>query len=246
MKVLLIEDDTEIVEFISIAFNVGWPDVELLTTHQGRRGIELTETKSPDLVILDLGLPDISGFEALKQIRGFSDVPVIIETVRNSEADIVKGLDMGADEYIQKPFGQLELLAKMKVVLRRRCVTDVSDTVTFGPLRLNPSTGRLFVENQLIPVTRTEALIMRCLMDNHSRVASYADLSEAIWGDSYLKDTNTLRVYIHRLRQKIRIDARYAGVIASDPGIGYFLKVPVMAGTHRINGLTVSHELGGA
>jgi two-component system KDP operon response regulator KdpE len=224
MKVILIEDDPEMVEFISIAFNVGWSGTELITTHQGREGIELVETKSPDLVILDLGLPDISGFETLKQIRVFSDVPVIIETVRDTEADIVKGLDLGADEYIRKPFGQLELLAKMKCVLRRRCVIDDSEVV-FGPLRLNSSAGKLFIENRVIPITRTEGLIMRCLMTNNGKAVSLAALSETIWGDSYPKAFDSIRVYIRRLRRKIEIDPQYANLIVTKIGVGYLLDV---------------------
>jgi DNA-binding response OmpR family regulator len=225
MKVLLIEDDPEMVEFISIAFNVGWSGTELITTHQGREGIELTETRLPDLVILDVGLPDISGFEVLKQIRAFSDVPVLLETVRDTEADIVKGLDLGADEYVRKPFGQLELIAKMKCVLRRRCVIDGSESI-LGPLRLDSSASQLFIENRTIPITRTEGLIMRCLMTNHGKAVSYAELSEVIWGDAYMRASDNIRVYVRRLRRKIEIDPKYANLIVTKLGIGYLLRVP--------------------
>jgi len=226
MKVLLIEDDPEMVEFISIAFNVGWVGTELLTTHQGREGVELVETQSPDLVILDVGLPDISGFNALKQIRSFSDVLVILETVKNTESDIVKGLDLGADEYIIKPYGQLELIAKMKCVLRRRCVIESSDMITFGPLRLDSSASQLCIDNRTIPVTRTEMLILRCLMNSNGKVVSHAELAEVIWGDSYFKATDNIRVYIRRLRKKIAIEPRYANLIVTKLGAGYFLRVP--------------------
>ncbi len=114
MKILVIDDDAEIVEYISIACNVGMPDVKVVSTHQGRAGIELVKTERPDAIILDLGLPDMSGFEVLKQIRAFSKVPIIIESVASSEANIVKGLEWGADEYLVKPFGQFEFLARIK------------------------------------------------------------------------------------------------------------------------------------
>jgi len=104
MKILIIEDDSEIVEVVSLAFQMRWPDVELIYTHLGEKGPELVESEHPDAVILDLGLPDINGFEVLKQIRGFSEVPVLILTVRGDEADIVKGLEWGADDYMIKPF----------------------------------------------------------------------------------------------------------------------------------------------
>jgi DNA-binding response OmpR family regulator len=114
MKILVIDDDAEIVEYITIACNVGMPGVKVVSTHQGRAGIELVKTERPDAIILDLGLPDMSGFEALKQIRTFSKVPIIIESVASSEANIVKGLEWGADEYLVKPFGQFEFLARIK------------------------------------------------------------------------------------------------------------------------------------
>ena len=123
MKVLVIEDDAEIVEFISIAFDVGWPGAEIISTHQGNTGVKLAKTEAPDAILLDLALPDISGFDVLKQIRAFSKVPVIIESVKRSEANIVKGLDFGANAYIVKPFGQFELLARTKTVLRRTLKT---------------------------------------------------------------------------------------------------------------------------
>jgi DNA-binding response OmpR family regulator len=226
MKVLLIEDDPEMVEFISIAFSVGWPDAELLVTHQGRQGVELAGTKSPDAVILDLGLPDISGYDTLKQIRSFSDVPIIIETVRNAEADIVKGLDLGADEYIKKPFGQLELLAKIKAVLRRQGIQDDSGSIVIGTLRLDVSNNQLFIKNIPISVTNTELLILRSLMAAHGRTVDYTELADAIWGNSTGNEAGNIRVYIRRLRKKIEKFSAKPDVIVSKPGAGYFLQIP--------------------
>ena len=124
MKILVIEDDAEIIEYISMAFDTGWPVIEMISTHQGKEGIKFVKTQQPDAVLLDVGLPDISGFDVLKRIRAFSEVPVIIESVRGSEHDVVKGLSLGADEYIVKPFGQLELVAKVKAVCRSFAGTD--------------------------------------------------------------------------------------------------------------------------
>ena len=119
MKVLVIEDDKEIVDAISLAFQIRWPEAKVISTRLGQKGVELVESESPDIVILDLGLPDIAGFEVLRQIRLFSAVPTIILTVRAEEADVVKGLEWGADDYITKPFRQLELLARVKSMIRR-------------------------------------------------------------------------------------------------------------------------------
>ena len=109
MKVLVIEDDKTIIDVVTLTFRVGWPDTEIIPVRLGQKGLEKVETESPDLVILDLGLPDISGLDVLKEIRVFSSVPVIILTVRASESDIVRGLELGADDYVVKPFRQMEL-----------------------------------------------------------------------------------------------------------------------------------------
>lgn len=226
MKVLIIEDDAEIVEFAAIAFEVGWPAAKLVSTHQGNKGVELVESESPDVVILDLGLPDINGFEVLKQIRLFSRVPIIIVTVRDSEADIVKGLELGADEYVVKPFGQLELLARVKVVLRRHYSLETPGPVICGLLQFYPCSGQLICGSTKINLTRTESLIIHSLMQNAGHVVTYSELAETVWGDIYPNAADTLRVYIRRLRAKIETHPRCVGLIHSRPGIGYLLELP--------------------
>lgn len=226
MKILVIEDDAEIIEFISIAFDIGWPGVELVSTHQGNTGLELVETEAPDAVILDLGLPDISGFDVLKRIRTFSAVPVIIISVRGSESDIVKGLDWGADEYIQKPFGQLELLARVKAVLRRTAGRGISDCVSAGPLSLNTVSHQFSCRNKSVLLTHTESLIAHSLIVNAGQVVTYPQLAEAVWGENYPDATDALRVYIRRIRAKIEPVLEGAGRIDSRPGVGYILEIP--------------------
>ena len=226
MKVLIIDDEPETVEFISIAFAVGWPRVDLIPVGKGQRGIELAESQAPDLVILDLGLPDIDGFEVLKQIRCFSQVPIIIVTVRNSEADIVKGLEWGADEYIVKPFGQFELLARIRALLRRQHHPELGEPIICGPLHFDPSSDQLICGPAKIHLTHTEVLIMHLLMKNVGHITTYNELAEAIWGDIYPKAENTIRVYIRRLRVKIESEPQCKGFIRSQPGVGYILDVP--------------------
>jgi DNA-binding response OmpR family regulator len=223
MKILVIEDDSDVVDFIGSAFTIGWPGTRLVTTHQGQRGIELVGEESPDAVILDLGLPDIPGIDVLKQIRSFSDIPVIITTAMGSEADIVKGLGLGADEYITKPFGQMELLAKITAVLRRQKVREVSDSVTYGPLRLDSSSTQLFYGSKSVHLTRTETLIISNLMKKAGQLVTYDELAETVWGVSYPDSSKTLKVYVRRLRSKIEEIANDAIYIQSKPGIGYLL-----------------------
>jgi two-component system KDP operon response regulator KdpE len=225
MKVLVIEDDSEVVDFIRSAFTVGWPGTILLSTHQGQKGIEIMGRESVEAVILDLGLPDISGIEVLKQIRGFSDVPIIITTAMDSEADIVKGLGLGADEYITKPFGQMELLAKIMAVLRRQKVKEIADSIVCGQLRLDSSSTQLLYRNKSIHLTRTESLIMRSLMTKAGQLVSYDELAETVWGISYAEASKTLKVYVRRLRSKISEIAGDSINIQSKPGVGYLFVI---------------------
>ena len=222
MKVLLVEDDREIVEAISLAFQIRWPEAELIPTRLGQKGVELVESESPDIVVLDLGLPDISGFEALQQIRLFSQVPTIILTVRADETDVVKGLEWGADDYITKPFRQLEFLARVKALIRRQG-NEGSDSVSFGPLKLDATTGQLFVDTREVALTVTETHIAAHLMKNGGRVVTHTSLAEAVWGDDYPGATDSLKVHMRRLREKIEKDPSSPKLILTRTGVGYFL-----------------------
>lgn len=222
MKVLLIEDDREIIEAISLAFQIRWPEAKLVPTRLGQKGVELVESEAPDIVILDLGLPDISGFEVLRQIRRFSSVPTVILTVRSDEADIVKGLEWGADDYIIKPFRQLELLARVKALIRRQGRAG-EEPVVYGPLRLEATTGQLYYGEKEIALTVTESLILNHLMRNAGHVVTHSSLAEAVWGDDYPGAADSLKVHIRRLREKIEADPSHPQLILTRTGIGYFL-----------------------
>ena len=225
MKVLLIEDDREIIEAISLAFQIRWPEAELVSTRLGEKGVELVESEAPDIVILDLGLPDINGFEVLRQIRLFSHVPTIILTVRSDEADIVKGLEWGADDYITKPFRQLEFLARVKALIRRRSPSE-EETLVCGPLRLDATTGQLYCDGREIALTITESHILGHLMKNAGHVVTHMSLAEAVWGDDYPGVADSLKVHIRRLREKIEVEPSDPQLILTKTGVGYFLAKP--------------------
>ena len=222
----MIEDDQEIVEFVSLAFKVGSPEVELLSTNIGEEGIELVEKESPDIVILDLGLPDIDGFEVLKQIRLFSTVPIIILTVRGEEPDIVRGLEWGADEYVVKPFGQMELLARVKTLLKRQHPTTEEPPFYHGPICFYPSTGQLIMAGEDVSLTRTESLILQHLIRNTGRVVTHSSLAETLWGEDYPGSIDAIRVYIRRLRGKLETDPGRPQLILTKAGIGYSIAKP--------------------
>ncbi len=225
MKVLLIEDDREIVEAISLTFQIRWPEAKVVSTRFGEKGVELVESEAPDIVILDLGLPDISGFEVLRQIRLFSHVPTIILTVRADEADIVKGLEWGADDYITKPFRQLEFLARVKALIRRQHPWE-EETLAYGPLRLETTSGQLHHDSQEIALTVTESHILEHLMKNAGHVVTHLSLAEAVWGDDYPGVADSLKVHIRRLREKIEVDPSQPQLILTKTGVGYSLVKP--------------------
>ena len=225
MKVLLIEDDKEIIDAISLAFQIRWPEAKVVSTRLGEKGVELVESEAPDIVILDLGLPDISGFEVLRQIRLFSHVPTIILTVRQDEADIVKGLEWGADDYITKPFRQLEFLARVKALIRRQSPEE-EESLVCGPLRLDVTSGQLYYGRKEIALTVTESHILGHLMKNASRVVTHSSLAEAVWGDDYPGVADSLKVHIRRLREKIEADPSHPQLILTRTGVGYFLAKP--------------------
>lgn len=226
MKILIIEDDPAIIELVSLAFLIRWPEVKLLTTGLGEKGIELVASEAPDIVVLDLGLPDIDGLEVLKQVRLFSTTPVIILTVRAEESDIVKGLEWGADDYIVKPFRQLELMARVQALLRRQQVPAGEIPLVYGPFRLERSMRRLFHDKREINLTSTEGLIIYHLMRNAEKVVTLSRLAEIVWGRDYPGAVGALRVYIRRLRRKIEPDPSRSQFIHTEAGLGYFLKKP--------------------
>jgi two-component system response regulator VicR len=227
LKILIIEDDQQIVEAITLAFQIRWPEAKLVSTQQGEKGIELVENEKPDIVILDLGLPDINGYDVLKQIRMFSEIPILILTARTEESDIVKGLEWGADDYMIKPFRQLELLSRIKALTRRKSNVDSESPLSIGPISFNPSTGQLVFNQKEISLTPTEGRILHHLMRNAGQVVTHSSLADAVWGEDYPGAVDSLKVYIRRLREKLEIEPQQPQLIITKAGIGYLMIKPV-------------------
>jgi two-component system KDP operon response regulator KdpE len=225
MKVLIIEDNWDIVEAISLAFQIRWPGAKVVSTNLGDKGIEMVQSEAPNIVILDLGLPDTSGFEVLKQIRLFSTVPIIILTAKGEETDIVKGLEWGANDYLTKPHSQLELLARVKAQLRGQTSSGVETPLVCGALSLEPSTRQLLYNGKEIALTRTESEVLYRLMKNAGNVVTHSQLTEQVWGDDYENAGDSLKVYIRRLREKLETDPGVPQLIITKSGIGYLLAV---------------------
>lgn len=223
MKIILIEDQEDVVEYMSIALRMCWPDIEIWSTASGQEGIELATREIADLITLDLGLSDISGFEVLKSIRLFSQIPIIIITVRSDEIDIVKGLDLGAQEYIVKPFGQMEFLARIRSLLRWKTVNAEAFTFTYGGIYVDTRDLVLQYLDQKIKLTRTEAVILRELIKAGGKTLPYRLLCDQIWGDNCPYNNDNIKVHIRNLRVRIESNPNIPQFIFNKFGIGYYI-----------------------
>jgi len=224
MKVLVIEDDPGIIEVVSLCFQLRWTGTTVISASAGHKGVELVEAESPDVVILDIGLPDIDGYQVLKEIRRFSDVPVLMLTVRGEDTDIAKGLELGADDYITKPFSHIELIARVQAVLRRAqglAVTDEERPFVSGKLSVDFNRNEVLLAGQPIKLTSTERKLLYYLIRNEGRILSHESLLAKVWGDTYVDARDLLRVHIQHLRQKLEDNSETPNIIVTEHGIGY-------------------------
>ena len=224
MRVLIIEDNPEIVQSVVLCFELRWTGVEVLSTAEGKIGLKMAEEESPDVVILDLGLPDIDGLDVLREIRSYSNMPIIILTVRGEELDKVKGLEMGADDYIVKPFAPAEFLSRVKAVMRRSQTLDVrSDEEAYvrGKLRIDFAARELTVGGNLVKLTPSEYKLLYYLVKNEGKVVTHQVLLERVWGPEYTEETDYIKVYVQRLREKLEEEPGNPKTILSERGVGY-------------------------
>ena len=224
MKVLVIEDDPGIIEVVSLCFQLRWSGTSVVSAENGSRGVELVETESPDVVILDIGLPDMDGYSVLKEVRRFSDVPVLMLTVRGEDTDIAKGLEMGADDYITKPFSHIELIARVQAVLRRSqglAVSDEERPFSSGKLSVDFNRNEVLLDGEPIKLTSTERKLLYYLIRNEGRILSHESLLTKVWGDTYVDARDLLRVHIQHLRQKLEDNTESPNIIVTEHGIGY-------------------------
>jgi len=221
LKVLIIEDSAEVVEAVSLCLQLRWPEVTLSIAAEGTRGIEILESESFNLIILDINLPDIDGFEVLKRIRSFSKVPIIILTVRGKEEEQARGLEMGADDYIVKPFRPRDLVARVNAVLRRAHLSEATGeqpSLVRGKLILKLITNEVHLGDQVIKLTLTECKLLYALMKNAEHTLSSEKILQEVWGKEYV-DTESIRTYIRRLRDKLR--DKPPQIILTERGGGY-------------------------
>ena len=224
MRVLVVDDETDVIESIRLGFTLQWREVEVLGATTGEAALDVVEQEHPDVVLLDVGLPDIDGFEVLRQIRAFSDVPVLMLTARDDAMDKVKGLELGADDYVTKPFNHLELMARLRAVLRRMAMpAPVSRAPSFRALDLEvdfaAQAARL--HGGRLELTPTEYKLLYHLVRNAGHVLAHGTLLAKVWGREYVDEVDYLRVYVRRLRDKLGDDPERPRYIRTERGLGY-------------------------
>jgi two-component system, OmpR family, KDP operon response regulator KdpE len=224
MRILVVDDETDLVESVRLGFNLQWREVEVLGAHDAETALDLVEHESPDIVLLDIGLPGRDGFDVLRELRTFSDVPVVMLTARDDAMDKVKGLELGADDYVTKPFNHLELMARVRAVLRRHDMpAPASRAPSFrsGDLEVDFARQEVRLRDEPVDLTPTEYKLLYHLVRNAGHVLQHGTLLAKVWGREYMDETDYVRVYIRRLRDKLGDDPEHPRYIQTERRLGY-------------------------
>ena len=226
-KVLLVEDEREIRRFLQVALeNHGYRLIEAVTA---KEALLQAATQQPDLMILDLGLPDLDGAEVLRQVRAWSKMPILVLSARGQEHQKVQTLDAGADDYLTKPFSVEELLARMRVALRHMAQAEhTSGEAVFElqTLRVDMARRQVFVSNREVHLTPIEYRLLTTMIKYAGRVVTHRQLLKEVWGPDAEFETHYLRVYMAQLRRKIETDPAQPRLLLTEPGVGYRLTAP--------------------
>jgi two-component system KDP operon response regulator KdpE len=232
MRVLVVDDEPDVVESVRLGFTLQWREVDVLGANTGDEALDIVEHEHPDIVLLDVGLPGIDGFEVLRQIRAFSDVPVVMLTARDDAMDKVKGLELGADDYVTKPFNHLELMARVKAVLRRlEMPAPASRAPSFraGDLEVDFGRQEARLRGERLDLTPTEYKLLYHLVRNAGHVLQHSTLLAKVWGREYVDEVDYIRVYIRRLRDKLEDSSESPRYIRTERGLGYRFIAPSQA-----------------
>ena len=225
-KILIVEDESSFSE--ALAFLLGKEGFEVNVAEDGREALNIFAKEGADLILLDLMIPEISGVEVCRSIRATSHVPIIMLTAKDAEIDKVVGLELGADDYVTKPYSSRELIARIKAVLRRGIsdaeVHEELEVITVGRIRLDTARHQAFNDGILMALPLKEFELLEFLMRNSGRVLTRSQLIDRVWGGDYFGDTKTLDVHIKRLRSKLETDPTHPVLIQTIRGLGYKLE----------------------
>ena len=221
-RILIVDDERSIRRFLSASLS-GQYDV--VQASDGEEALRAVLAERPDLLILDLGLPDIDGVEVTRRLREWSQIPIIVVSVREQESDKIAALDAGADDYLTKPFGAGELMARIRVALRRSVLPESQVIFTSDDLTVDLSSRTVSVEGQEISLTPTEYDILRALVQHAGKVLTHSQLLRTVWGIAYEDENHLLRVNVSNLRRKVEKDPARPRHVITEPGVGYRLKM---------------------
>lgn len=226
-RVLAVDDEERILNFLSSKLKLS--GYEVMTARNGNEALEISRSEEPDLIILDVLMPKMDGFETLKQLRTFSTIPVIFLTARGVDADRIKGLTLGADDYLSKPFNPDELVARIEAIRRRILPTGrrkVPEVFRLPDVEIDFEKHVINVHNEEVHLTRIEWLLLSELVRNNDRLVTYEELLTKAWGPEYRNDVQLLRTWISRLRNKIETDPNNPKIIRTLPKSGYIVDSP--------------------
>jgi two-component system, OmpR family, KDP operon response regulator KdpE len=223
VKILIVDDDARLLDALNVGFQFQWQDCEVIAASDGAKGLQAFYEHEPDVVVLDVGMPVLDGFQVLEDIRRVSDVPVLILTARGEETDQVRGLELGADDYVVKPFGHLALMARIKAILRRAEMPPpvrVAPDFQAGDLAIDFQSHRVSVTGEEVKLTPVEYKLLYHLARNAGHVLPHHMLLDRVWGDEHDATASHLKVFVSRLRSKIE---RSGGpqYIETERGLGY-------------------------
>ena len=232
-QVLVVDDDPQMMRAITNALRAR--SYSVLTAEDGKSALRLLAADEVDLVLLDLGLPDLDGHQVIERLRGWSEVPVIVLSVRDAQDDKVAALDAGADDYITKPFATKELLARMRAVLRRTTVEgEESRILSFNGLDIDLTKQLVKVHGEPLHLTPTEYRLLAVMAGNPGKLMTHRVLLQRVWGPGYGTESNYLRLYVRQLRKKLKDDPANPTWITTEPGLGYrWIPEPAAIGAGR-------------
>ena len=224
-NVLVVDDEVQIRRFLRSGFELDGYSVS--EAENGREAIRAATLRPTDLIILDLALPDLDGSQVLERIRSWSTVPVIILSVKSGEMEKVRLFELGADDYVTKPFGMAELLARSKVVLRRKARATTGDSVIrIQELKIDLAARNVFLDDERLTLTPKEYRLLQILAQYPGNVVTHQELLKEIWGLPHINDTHYLRIVVRKLRQKIESDPNHPRILLTELGVGYRLAPP--------------------
>jgi two-component system, OmpR family, KDP operon response regulator KdpE len=224
-RILLIEDEPQMRRFLRITLQgQGYELIEAIT---GQDGLTQVATRNPDIVLLDLGLPDIDGLEVTERLREWSRVPIIVLSAREQEEDKIKALDAGADDYLTKPFSAGELLARIRVALRHNAMHQggsEESVFALDNLKVDLARRQVFIDNSEVHLTPIEYRLLSVLIKHAGKVITHRQLLQEVWGTAYVNQNHYLRIYMGQLRHKLEADPARPRFFINEPGVGYRLK----------------------